>query len=70
MKRQRGTIKSMLTVYCDSGHEPTVMLSVLSNMRLTEQNVNLWCPTCNKTGILEINSARIITNYDENLVSL
>jgi hypothetical protein len=62
--KQRRTTKNVLTVFCDSGHETTLMLSVLSNCVLKDENVKLWCPVCNKTGILQIDTARIITNYE------
>jgi len=62
--KQRKTTKNILTVFCDSGHESTVMVSVISNGLLKERTIDLWCPVCNRTGVLEINSARIITNYE------
>jgi hypothetical protein len=63
MKQRRQT-KAVLTVYCNAGHESTVMVSVISNGLLKERTIDLWCPVCNRTGVLEINSARIITNYE------
>lgn len=61
----KGKPKTLLSVRCNANHEPTLMISVLSNAPLEERNIGLWCPTCDRTCILEIDSAQIITNYED-----